>query len=167
MAPTVSMLTALGPYAEVIDLGQARVGGANANVSVMGGFAYGDTPFNGMTVVVTGTDRAAAEALADELARACWERRDRFVARLTAIPDGLARLAKASPVPLAFADVADNPGGGGGGNTMEILRAFHAAGVERAAFGCIIDPALAGEAHALGGRRRVHRALQPCRRRRF
>lgn len=151
MAPTVSMLTAQGPYAEVINLGQERAAAAQsiANVSVMGGFAYGDTPFNGMTVVVTGTKQHVAEALADELAQACWERRDRFVARLTSIPDALARLA-ASPLPLAFADVADNPGGGGSGNTMEILRAFIAAGVERAAFGCIIDPALAAEAHALG-----------------
>ena len=151
MAPTVSMLTAQGPYAEVIDLGQRRAAGdpSIVNVSVMGGFAYGDTPFNGMTVVVTGTERDRAETLADELAEACWERRGRFVARLTSIPDALARLAT-SPVPLAFADVADNPGGGGGGNTMEILRAFHAAGVERAAFGCIIDPALASEAHELG-----------------
>jgi len=149
MAPTVSMLTARGPYAEVIELGQALAGRSIANVSVMGGFAYGDTPFNGMTVVVTGTDRLDAETLADTLAAASWERRDRFIARLTSIPEALARLA-ASPVPLAFADVADNPGGGGSGNTMEILRAFHAGGVEAAAFGCIIDPALAAEAHASG-----------------
>lgn len=151
MAPTVSMLTAHGPYAEVIDLGQRRAAGdpSIANVSIMGGFAYGDTPFNGMTVVVTGTERDPAEALADELAEACWERRGRFVAQLTSIPDALERLA-ASPVPLAFADVADNPGGGGSGNTMEILRAFDAAGMEHVAFGCIIDPALAAEAHALG-----------------
>ena len=149
MAPTVSMLTAQGPYAEVIALGQARIGPAIANVSIMGGFAYSDTPFNGMTVVVTGTARPAVEALADELAKACWARRGQFVARLTSIPDALARL-ESSPIPLAFADVADNPGGGGSGNTMEILRAFLAAGVVGAAFGCIIDPALAAEAHARG-----------------
>lgn len=151
VAPTVSMLTAAGPYAEVIDLGQARAAvlPGIANVSVMGGFAWGDTPFNGMTVVVTGTDRDQAENLADELAQAAWARRDRFVARLTSIEDGLARLA-ASPVPLAFADVADNPGGGGRGNTLAILRAFHTAGVKGAVFGVINDPALAAEAHALG-----------------
>ncbi len=151
MAPTVSMLTAQGPYAEVINLGQARAAETPsiANVSVMGGFAYGDTPFNGMTIVVTGTEQQAADTLADELAQACWERRERFVARLTSIADALAGLA-ASPLPLAFADVADNPGGGGSGNTMEILRAFHAAGVQAAAFGCIIDAELAAEAHGLG-----------------
>jgi microcystin degradation protein MlrC len=154
VAPTVSMLTAQGPYAEVIELGQRRMHEAPwarrvLNVSVMGGFAYGDTPFNGMAVIVTATDAEAAEGLADELALAAWERRDRFVARLTPLEEAV-RLAKGSPVPLAFADVADNPGGGARGNTMWILEAFHRAGVQGAIFGVIHDPALAAEAHALG-----------------
>jgi microcystin degradation protein MlrC len=151
VAPTVSMLTAQGPYAEVIDLGQAlraREPGV-LNVSVMGGFAYGDTPFNGMSVIVTGTEPQAAEALADRLAEAAWERRHRFVAHLTPLDEAV-RLAKESPVPLAFADVADNPGGGGRGNTMAILEAFHAAGVQDCLIGVIHDPLLAEEAHRLG-----------------
>jgi microcystin degradation protein MlrC len=151
VAPTVSMLTAQGPYAEVIDLGQALAAedARIANVSVMGGFAYGDTPFNGMSVIVTATEAAAAEALAQRLAAEAWARRDRFVARLTPLEEAV-RLAKESPVPLAFADVADNPGGGGRGNTMWILEAFHAAGVEGAILGVIHDPDLAAEAHARG-----------------
>jgi microcystin degradation protein MlrC len=151
VAPTVSLLTAQGPYAEVINLGQQRrrENPRIVNVSVMAGFAYGDTPFNGMTAIVTATTQAAADALADELARECWARRDRFVARLTALDEAVRR-AKDSPVPLAFADVADNPGGGGRGNTMWILQAFHEAGVEGAIFGVIHDPELAREAHAKG-----------------
>ena len=151
VAPTVSMLTAQGPYAEVINLGQTKQAADPRilNVSVMGGFAYGDTPFNGMAAVVTATDRDAAENLADTLALAAWERRDRFVARLTSLEDAT-RLAKESPQPLIFADVADNPGGGGRGNTMAILEAFHAAGVERCLVGVIHDPMLAEEAHRLG-----------------
>jgi microcystin degradation protein MlrC len=151
VAPTVSLLTAEGPYAEVIALGEARraADARIVNVSVMGGFAYADTPFNGLSVVVTATSQAAADALADELAEAAWARRARFVARLTALDEAVA-LARSSAVPLAFADVADNPGGGGRGNTMWLLEAFHAAGVEGVAFGLIHDPALASEAHALG-----------------
>src|SRR5919107_33764 len=60
------------------------------------------------------------------------------------------RRAKESPVPLAFADVADNPGGGGRGNTMFILEAFHAAGVQACLMGVVHDPLLAAEAHRLG-----------------
>lgn len=151
VAPTVSLLTASGPYAEVIDLGQQRQREDSriANVSVMAGFAYGDTPFNGMCAVVTATSQGAADALADELAHAAWERRHRFVANLTPLGEAVRR-AKDSPVPLAFADVADNPGGGGRGNTMWLLQAFVEAGVEGAVFGVIHDPDLAREAHARG-----------------
>ena len=151
VAPTVSLLTAQGPYAEVIDLGQelAAQDARLVNVSVMAGFAYGDTPYNGMAVIVTATDAAAAEAAADTLAQAAWDRRARFVAHLTPLEEAVRR-AKESPVPLAFADVADNPGGGGRGNTTWILEAFHRAGVENALIGMLLDAPLAVEAHALG-----------------
>jgi microcystin degradation protein MlrC len=151
VSPQTALLTAQGPYAEVIDLGQeaAAQDPRIVNVSVMGGFSYGDTPFNGLSVIVTATERDAAEALAQRLAEAAWDRRGRFVARLTSLPDAV-RLAKESPVPLAFADVADNPGGGGRGNTMWILEAFHAAGVEDAIIGVIADAPLAIEAHGKG-----------------
>jgi len=52
--------------------------------------------------------------------------------------------------PLLFADVADNPGGGGRGNTVWILEAFHKAGVEGALLGIFFDAPLAAEAHAKG-----------------
>jgi len=159
VAPPVSMVTTPGipfrPYGELIDLGQRRMreapyAGMVANVSVMGGFSYADTPFNGMTAVVTATDRAAGAALAHEIAEAAWARRDRFVANLTPLEEATARAVVAGSPPLIFADVADNPGGGGRGNTMWIIEAFLKAGVTGCLVGVIHDPALAAEAHALG-----------------
>ncbi|MDR3531181.1 MAG: M81 family metallopeptidase [Rhodopila sp.] len=160
--PTVTQLTGKDapnrPYGELIDLGQQRMteapyAGRIVNVSVMGGFAYADTPFNGLTVVVTATDQGAADALAKEIAEAGWARRDRFRPTLTSLDEAV-RLAQATETPanpaLIFADVADNPGGGGRGNTMAILQAFHAAGVRHALAGVIHDPALAAEAHKKG-----------------
>ncbi|HTB43175.1 MAG TPA: M81 family metallopeptidase [Acetobacteraceae bacterium] len=185
--PTVTQLTGKDapnrPYGELIDLGQQRMteppyAGRVLNVSVMGGFAYADTPFNGLTVVVTATDQQAADALAREVAEAGWARRERFRPRLTSLEEAT-RLAVATggtknappppnlgslrgpspqgegehphfPHALAFADVADNPGGGGRGNTMWILEAFHKAGVRDALIGVIHDPALAAEAHQHG-----------------
>ena len=156
--PTVSMLTGKDaherPYGEMIDLGQQRMheppyAGRVLNVSVMGGFAYADTPFNGLTVVVTATDADAAQSLAREIAAAGWARRERFRATLTSIDDATA-LARDTKSALIFADVADNPGGGGRGNTMWILEAFHKAGVRDALVGVIHDPTLAAEAHRLG-----------------
>lgn len=160
--PTVSMLTGKDaherPYGELIDLGQQRMheppyAGRVLNVSVMGGFAYADTPFNGLTVVVTATDAQAADELAHEIAVGGWARRDRFRASLTSL-DSAVRRAKATETAgkpaLIFADVADNPGGGGRGNTMWIMQAFHRAGLRDALVGVIHDPTLASEAHELG-----------------
>jgi microcystin degradation protein MlrC len=156
--PTVTQLTGKDapnrPYGELIDLGQQRMAeapyaGRVLNVSVMGGFAFADTPFNGLTVVVTATDQEAADSLAREIARAGWDRRDRFRPSLTSLDDAV-RLARTTKTALIFADVADNPGGGGRGNTMTILAAFHAAGVRNALVGVIHDPALAAEAHEKG-----------------
>ena len=135
------------------ELREAPYAGRVLNVSVMGGFAFSDTKFNGLTAVVTATDPEAARSLAREIAEAGWARRDRFSPKLTSL-EAAVRLAKgtedrANPA-LIFADVADNPGGGGRGNTMHILQAFVQAGVRDAIVGVINDPALAAEAHGLG-----------------
>ena len=153
VAPTVSMLTAQGPYAEVIDLGQEagrRRIRASLNVSVMGGFAYGDTPFNGMAVIVTATDRDAAEDWRTRWRTPPGTGATASSRSLTSLEDAT-RLAKDSPVPLAFADVADNPGGGGRGNTMCDPGGLpRAPACERCLIGIIHDAPLAAEAHALG-----------------
>src|SRR5271168_2762455 len=153
--PTVTMLSAAGPYAEMIDLGQRRITPEILNVSVMGGFAFADTADNGLAVVVTARhDRRAAETLAREIAELGWANRARFYPRLTSLDGAVAKALAAgrdqSLPALAFADVADNPGGGGRGNTMFLLRAFAEAGVEGALFGIIYDPDLAAEAHRYG-----------------
>ena len=157
--PTVTMLTGKDaharPYGELIDLGQRRMreppyAGRVLNVSVMGGFAYADTPFNGLTVVVTALDQDAADRLTREIAEAGWARRERFRPELTSLEDATTR-AKGTEDPsshaLIFADVGDNPGGGGRGNTMWIIEAFLKAEVQNCLVGVIHDPALAAEAH--------------------
>jgi microcystin degradation protein MlrC len=153
--PTVTMLTAAGPYAEMIDFGQRRITPEIMNVSVMGGFAFADTAKNGLTVVVTARhDKRAAETLAREIADLGWANRARFYPRLTSLDDAVAKALDAGCNPsapaLAFADVADNPGGGGRGNTTFLLRAFYEAGVTGALLGVFYDPNLAAEAHSRG-----------------
>jgi microcystin degradation protein MlrC len=154
----VTMLTAAGPYADMIDFGQTKIGREIMNVSVMGGFAFSDTAKNGLTVVVTARrDRRnsrAAEIVAQEIAQFGWDNRARFVPKLTSLDEAVAKAKAAgedkSLPALAFADVADNPGGGGRGNTMFLLRALYEAGVAGVYVGIIYDPPLAAEAHRLG-----------------
>jgi microcystin degradation protein MlrC len=153
--PTVTLLTASGPYAEMIELGQRRLGPEIMNISVMGGFAFADTAKNGLSIVVTARrDEREAAALAREIAIFGWANRARFVPSLTPLDAAVEKALAAGRDPslpgLAFADVADNPGGGGRGNTVFLLRAFHDAGVEGALFGIFYDPDLVAEAHRLG-----------------
>jgi len=154
--PQISLLTAKGPYADLIKYGQTKVGGDILNVSVMAGFAYSDSPKNGLTAVVTARNgnRQAADALSLDIAQRAWGMKERFKRQMTALADavqlavsvGRDRRRKA----IILADVADNPGGGGRGNTTWLLRALKAAGAQNVFFGVFNDAAVAAKAHELG-----------------
>ena len=154
--PQIALLTAKGPYADLIKYGQTKVGGDILNVSVMAGFAYSDSPKNGLTAVVTarnGNAKAAAD-LALDIAQRAWGSRERFKREMMTLADAV-QLATAigrdkRRKPIILADVADNPGGGGRGNTTYLLRALKAARAQGVYFGVFNDAALAAQAHALG-----------------
>jgi microcystin degradation protein MlrC len=105
-------------------------------------------------MVTTRTDPQRAQQVASDIAAWVWSTRAKWITNLTSLEDAT-RMAleagrDASKPSLLFADVADNPGGGGRGNTTYILDAFVKAGVEGAVFGIHNDPPLAAEAHAKG-----------------
>ena len=81
VAPQISLLTAKGPYADLIKYGQTKVGGDIMNVSVMAGFAYSDSPKNGPSY--RRGDRAQRQApgprarLALDIAKRAWGSRRR------------------------------------------------------------------------------------------
>ncbi|MEL6205585.1 MAG: M81 family metallopeptidase [Pseudomonadota bacterium] len=150
---SVTLLTADGPYGDLIDHGQRRqaeMGGAILNVSVFGNFVFADTPDNGLAVLVTGRSEAApADTLSREIAARAWADRARFRRELTPV-DTAVSLALGEGAPVLFSDSGDNPGGGGSGRTTELLAALVAARADGVLYGSFCDPELAAEAHALG-----------------
>jgi microcystin degradation protein MlrC len=159
MPPSVTLLTGAGeadrPYGDLIRHGQSRVSGTVLNVSICAGFFLTDSYKGGMSIVVTTRgDPALSQALANDLARRAWDDRERYVPHLVSIVEATRRMVETSRDPtacaLCFADVADNPGGGGRGNTTDLLQAFLAAGAKRVALAAFNDPALAAEAHRHG-----------------
>jgi len=152
--PTVTLLSARGPYADLIKMGTAMMQtpdeGPIANVSVSAGFAFSDLPKCGITITVTSRgDLKAARRCALEIARAAWADRKRYVPDVLEVPDAIQK-AKQAKLPLLFADVADNPGGGGRGNTTWLLAALDDAKVAGVVLGVFIDPDLAQQAHIVG-----------------
>ena len=153
--PSVTQNTKSGPYADIINYGQSKIDARVMNVSVVSGFSLGDSIKNGMSVIVTTrNDTALATSLATDIAVRTWADRHRYIPTLTSIEDAT-RMAHecgtdSSRPALLFADVADNPGGGGRGNTVWILKSFYEARVQGALLGIFFDPAMAAEAHRLG-----------------
>ncbi len=87
------------------------------------------------------------------IAQRAWAERHRYARRLTSVAEAVAmaqRAAAGDVPPVILADVADNPGGGGRGNTSWLLAALHAARVTGVVLGVFVDPALAAEAQAAG-----------------
>lgn len=129
---------------------QAPGEGPIANVSVTGGFAQSDLRKCGMAITVTAReDQAAADAAALTLAREAWAERGRYLTHMLELDEAITRMREAS-APVIFADVADNPGGGGRGNTSCVLAAMHEARIADAALGVFVDAELAAEAHGRG-----------------
>ncbi len=160
VGPTVTLLTASGPYADLMRDAEAVLGGEILSVSLFPGFAYGDTAKNGMAIMATcaGDDPAPAVTLVERLAQRAWDERSRYQPRLTSLEDAAEQSWRATHDPtlpaVILADVADNPGGGGLGNTTAILRHLLKRGVVGAFVGVLHDPALVHDAVACGAERR-------------
>ena len=152
--PSTTLLTAAGPYGELIDYGQRREreeAGEIVNVSVFGNFAFSDTAKNGLSVVVTARGGAAKAALlANEIATRAWNNRTAFTRDMTSIEAAVAIAARDDRAPVIFSDAGDNPGGGGEGRTTWLLAALAQADAKGVYFGAFFDKDLGAEAHGLG-----------------
>jgi microcystin degradation protein MlrC len=152
-APTVTLLTARGAYADMIVEGQRHIAHDLPVVSLLGGFAFADAPECGISILTYGAPDKRKK-LALDLAKYAWSQRDRFTVKLTALDDAIARAVAAGKsldrAVVCLADVADNPGGGGRGNTTDVLEALLAARAERALLGNFVDPAAAARCHEAG-----------------
>lgn len=153
VAPSVRLLTAAGPYADLIAHGQTLASETLPVVSVVGGFAWSDTSDNGLAILTYGARQADADAAASDIAQRAWADRERYKVALKPL-DAVVEMARTAADPtrpaLCVADVADNPGGGGRGNTTDVLAAILEAGVPGALFGLFVDPPAAAQCHAAG-----------------
>lgn len=151
--PSVTLLTARGAYADMINEGQRHIGPDLPVASILGSFAFGDVREGGIAILTYGkSDKPKRLAL--QLAQYAWAERKRFRVTLTPLADAIARAAEAGRKgernAVCLADVADNPGGGGRGNTTDILEGLLAARVQNVLLGNFVDAAAATRCHAAG-----------------
>jgi microcystin degradation protein MlrC len=123
-------------------------------VSINAGFGNADIADVGPTVLVTYEgDEVQHRAFAEGIAEDMWAKRFDVLNNYMPVEDAAA-IAKAytrtqggTGGPIIVADYADNPGGGGYGDSTNLLAAFLAAELTDAAFGPIVDPETAKQLH--------------------
>ncbi len=115
------------------------------------GFAPADIPQVGITILATtNNDPDRARRVADDVARAIWERREEFPHKLRSADEAIEAALTTDGKPVILNEASDNPGGGGPGDGTHLLRAMLAARPADATFGHIWDPEVAEQAHAAG-----------------
>jgi microcystin degradation protein MlrC len=158
--PSLNMRTTDGPMAEVAEIARLWMDREGIlDVSVFGGFAYGDSPYAGASVsALSDHDPDLARAAAEAVAAALVERREQFYVSLPSAEAGIATaLAAGAAATVAVVDPADNPLSGGIGDTPALLGALLAAKPEvPAVFAFFHDPGLVAEAHGRGIGARFH-----------
>ncbi len=151
---SVSLLTASGPYGDMIDYGtrrRAELAGDILNVSIFGGFVFSDSEKNGVAIIVTARhDVTRARMLAREIAERGWANRAQFKKSLTPLSKAVEIARDPGRLPVIYSDSGDNPGGGGTGRTTELLSALVWSGAENVLYGSFYDPPLAAAAHKAG-----------------
>ena len=118
--PSFNMRTDEGPMAELKAFAERL---DVTDISLFGGFAYGDSPFFGPSISVIGKNQDEADRAADIMEKE-WQRRvPQFFVTFPTASEALAQLPK-SDRPIILLDPADNPLSGGIGDTTSLARAM-------------------------------------------
>ena len=83
------------------------------NITILGGYGYGDSPDAGMSIVATADrDAALAERVARELARDLWKGREQLLAvrPIYSVDEGVGLAMRQGEKPVLLVDLGDDPG---------------------------------------------------------
>jgi microcystin degradation protein MlrC len=159
LIPAAGQATAAEPlksiYARAARLEGETIGNAKISTIAMAPcFPLADVPMCRPTITVYADSQGAADAAADELAGLFAASEGLFAQDLwepeAAVREAMRLVGGVGKGPVVLADTQDNPGGGGNGDTVGLLRALLAAGAQNALVAHIWDPAFAEAAHAVG-----------------
>lgn len=157
LIPLESQCTLLEPTRSIVAHSRCDDGGV-VSLSYLAGFPQADVFWCGPCVVAYATTQAEAEQVTASLLEAIESREPDFAERVWDVPSGVheaLRIARHAQKPVVVADIQDNPGGGGTGDTTDLLKALIEAGAQDAVVGLIHDPHTAAQACEVGKGRRL------------
>ena len=115
------------------------------------GFTASDISDCGASVLAYADNQTEADAITEQLYDMILANEHHFDGRLMSAPDAISlAMESTAKKPIILADVQDNPGAGGSGDTMGLTRSILDRGAENALIGLISDPDFAATAHHAG-----------------
>jgi microcystin degradation protein MlrC len=152
--PLGSQCTLLAPMQEVMQERASLAERMDAvELAFCFGFPYSDFPDCGPAVAAFADTRAKADAAADAFAAHVAARESDFVQDTLPAAEAVAeamRIARGASRPVVLADTQDNPGGGGHGDTTELLAELVRQRAKNALFCLVNDAESAAACHAAG-----------------
>jgi microcystin degradation protein MlrC len=95
------------------------------NVAVLHGFPWSDIPDAQMSVIaITDDNIELANTIIEDMAKTIWEIRAKFKKKFISPEEAVKEAMESTTGPVIIADAADNPGGGGSGDSTFILSAL-------------------------------------------
>ena len=133
------------PMKDIMDRAiAAEASGEVLNASVFGGFPLSDIPHTGLSVIVVADgDKAAGDALRDELLDMAWERRADFVHEFEPMAESISQAKAVTAGPVVLHDHGDNCGAGGITDVMAVFTEVLEQGLDDVVAGPFCDPASA------------------------
>ncbi|WP_027833699.1 M81 family metallopeptidase [Maritalea myrionectae] len=108
-------------YAQLWDIDKRK---GILDASLMVGYVWADVARGTAAAVVCGYDEAAMKQAAEEIAQSYYDARDQFAFGVPAAPlaETLDAASKIETGPIVICDSGDNPGGGGVGDRVDVLK---------------------------------------------
>ena len=97
------------------------------NITILGGYGYGDSPDVGMSIVATAdNDEALAKRVCAELGQTLWDRREQLLAvrPFYSIDDGVREAMSRDEKPVMLVDLGDDPGSACPADSPAVLEAL-------------------------------------------
>lgn len=121
-----------------------------AAVSLFGVQPWLDIDEMGCSVVVTGSDPAAADSAARDVALKFWDARREFDVQLTKPEKAIRQALKSPSGPVVLSESSDSTGSGSPGDSTGVLKHLLRAKLTESACIFLVDPHAVGAAHKAG-----------------
>lgn len=155
LIPSINMRTneGVGPMSRLQQLAATLAASDEhiKEIGIYGGFPYADVPCSHASVLTYSSQgQSHADEIRNAIAERYWEERQNFFKATMPAADAIREALQSTERPTVLADIADNPGSGGTGDTTGLLHLVLEHQPANTFVGILHDPATVARAFEIG-----------------